>query len=71
MCTGAIRRNPPTKSSTDSEIKAVIVKYLRGAGDRNGGRKARLEKAKAKKKARLQEKKEKKRRAAVLSDSDK
>ncbi|XP_065645955.1 uncharacterized protein LOC136076551 [Hydra vulgaris] len=36
-----ISKNPPTKSITESEFQVEVVLFLRGAADRNGGRKMR------------------------------
>jgi hypothetical protein len=37
----AIKRNPPTSVVTESEFQHELVRFLRGAVDRNGGRKER------------------------------
>ncbi|XP_047130484.2 uncharacterized protein LOC100198834 isoform X2 [Hydra vulgaris] len=37
----ALRRNPPTKGASESDVQKAVVHYLAGASDRNGGRKQR------------------------------
>ncbi len=54
---GAIRNNHLTRLTTDSEFQKVAVKYIRNAPDRNGGRKARQERAKQIKAAKALKKK--------------
>jgi hypothetical protein len=44
----AIKRNPLTSNSTESDFQHEVVRFLRGAGDRNGGRKQRALKKAAK-----------------------
>lgn len=44
----AIHKNPPTKSTTESELQTEVVRFLRGAADRSGGRKERAVKDAAK-----------------------
>jgi len=43
---GAVKRNPLTAAGTDHEIEQTIMKWLRFAGDRDGGRKKREDNAK-------------------------
>ncbi|KAJ8001130.1 hypothetical protein DPEC_G00188030 [Dallia pectoralis] len=37
----AIRKNPGTKETTEGNLQEVVSKYLKGAADREGGRKNR------------------------------
>nr|XP_047144138.1 uncharacterized protein LOC124817755 [Hydra vulgaris] len=37
----ALRRNPPTKGASESDVQKAVVHYLAGASDRKGGRKQR------------------------------
>jgi len=40
-----VRRNPLTSQATDAQIHTAVKKWLRGAGDRDGGRTQRARKA--------------------------
>jgi hypothetical protein len=37
---GSVRKNPLSKDSSDKEIEQTIMKWLRGAPDRLGGKRA-------------------------------
>lgn len=37
-----VQKNPRTASATSSEIQVAVVRFLKGACDRDGGRKSRL-----------------------------
>lgn len=49
MCAGGVQRNVSTQGSTSSAIQQQVSKFLRGASDREGGRKRRVLEAAARK----------------------
>lgn len=53
MYVGAMRKNIATKSHTESDLQRKIVKFLRGASDRDGGCQRRKLAAAEKKRAKV------------------
>lgn len=39
--TGAIRKNPATQDATDEAVQVNVMRYLKGASDREGGKRRR------------------------------
>lgn len=39
--TGAIRKNPATQDATDEAVQVNVTRYLKGASDREGGKRRR------------------------------
>ena len=58
----AARRNRPTADATEADIQKMVVRFMHGAADREGGRCARQKRA--------HEAPRRQRQAAVNSDSE-
>lgn len=39
--TGAIRKNPATQDATDEAVQVHVMRFLKGAADREGGKRRR------------------------------